>query len=101
MKNGSYSEKTSFVVDGTLKGDANNFYMDVNCGHHGYHKYIATNDKYILGYKVKELTENFKWDQEFKKRAGQVAKVKNVKGDISELKKYLKNLILDVILDII
>ena len=56
MKNGSYSEKTSFIVNGTLKGDANNFYMDVECGHHGYHKYIATDDKYILGFKVKELT---------------------------------------------
>ena len=70
MKNGSYSEKTSFKVTGTLKGDANNFYMDVDCGPHGYHKYIATNDNYNLGVNVKELTENLKWDQEFKKRAG-------------------------------
>ena len=49
MSNGSYSEETSFPVSGTLHGDSFDFYMDVDCGPHGYHKYIGTKDSYIGG----------------------------------------------------
>ena len=56
MENGSYSEQTGFPVSGTLHGDANNFYMDVDCGPHGYHKYTATNDTYDAGIKVEKAT---------------------------------------------
>lgn len=51
MKNGCYTELTTFPVRGTLHGDASSFYMDVDAGHHGYHKYIGTNDEYVGGVK--------------------------------------------------
>ena len=49
MTNGKYTEHTSFPVKGQLHGDASNFYMDVDCGPHGYHKYTGTFDKYDGG----------------------------------------------------
>merc|ERR1711907_81618 len=52
MQDGKYEEKAGFPVEGTLHGDANGFYMDVECGVHGYHKYIWAGDTYNCGFKV-------------------------------------------------
>merc|ERR1712226_1472216 len=52
MENGNYTEHTGFPVTGTLNGDANDFYMDVDCGPHGYHKYIGVYESYEGGMKV-------------------------------------------------
>ena len=51
MDNGSYSQKTQHCANATvtLKGDANNFYMDLEFEQQGYHKFIGTNEKYIYG----------------------------------------------------
>lgn len=39
MKDSVYTEETSFPVSGALHGDAASFFMDVDCGPHGPHKY--------------------------------------------------------------
>ena len=65
MDNGTYSHMTpKNPCTGELKGDANNFYIDLDIGL----KLIGTNDKYIYGYKVTDSF--FFWDQEIEKRAG-------------------------------
>ena len=60
MENGRYREMTGFPVSGMLHGSSQSFWMDVDCGPHGYHKYIGTTLSYhggIRQYSAAEMHE--------------------------------------------
>ena len=55
MDNGSYSQQSKnapTVSISALKGDANNFYMDIEVGDTGTYKFTGLNERYIYGCKV-------------------------------------------------
>jgi len=57
LQDGKYTQETSFAVEGVLHGDANSCYMDVDCGPHGYHKYVLAQEAYHLGYLAENAPE--------------------------------------------
>lgn len=69
MENGRYREMTSFPVSGTLHGTSHSFYMDVDCGPHGYHKYIGTTLVYHGGIRQYSAAEA----QELNEFAGRIS----------------------------
>ena len=57
MEEGNYKEQTRFEVQGVLHGDSSGFYMDVDCGPHGSHKYKSTSEHWIRGHRAADAVD--------------------------------------------